>query len=156
MFRRLFLSAVLAFSAGFASADALSRILSAPSAPKGVVIEIVEGDESALRWALPEVERLTAELRAKFPDLPVAVVSHGAEQFALAQGTQSPLAGKIRRNAKALAASGTPLHVCGGHAEARGVSASAFPAYVDVAPSGPAKITEYINQGYELIILRKG
>jgi len=137
------------------AANGLERIMTMQTPPAGVVIEVVEGDPDALNWALPEVSRLSADLRTRFPDLPIAVVTHGAEQFALANNAEGPLAGKIRQQARTLSDSGTPVHVCGGHATARGIDAAAFPDYVDVAPSGPAQITQYRNQGYELIILRK-
>lgn len=137
------------------SAHGLERIMAKKTPPAGVVIEVVEGDPDALSWALPRVNRISADLRGRFPDLPIAVVTHGAEQFALADTAEGPLAGKIRQQARALSDSGTPVHVCGGHAAARGLDASAFPDYVDVAPSGPAQITAYRNEGYALIILRK-
>ena len=134
--------------------DKLDRIIAMKTPPAGVVIEVVEGDPNALDWALPQVKRISADLHARFPDLPIAVVTHGAEQFALMNNAEAPLAGKIRQQARALADSGTPVHVCGGHAAIRGIDASAFPDYIDVAPSGPAQITDYRNQGYALIILR--
>lgn len=142
--------------AGSAMADSgLERIMALQTAPAGVVIEVVEGDPDALSWALPQVDRISAELHGKFPELPIAVVSHGAEQFALARTTEKPLASQIRQQARTLSDSGTPVHVCGGYAAQRGIDASAFPDYVDVAPSGPARITAYRDEGYELIILRK-
>ncbi len=52
-------------------------------APFGVVFEIVEHDENALQWAIPAIDRYVRQLRKRFPDIGLAVVSHGREEFAL-------------------------------------------------------------------------
>jgi hypothetical protein len=67
----------------------LNEILALPATPPGVVIEIVTSDAEGLRWALPQAQEAVAQLRAKFRDVPVAIVTHGREQFALTQKKQS-------------------------------------------------------------------
>ena len=63
--------------------DPLTKILAAPSAPAGVVFDIEEWDADALDWAIPMVVQRVEQLRKRFPGLPIAVVSHGDEEFAL-------------------------------------------------------------------------
>ena len=67
---RLFSMILLSAVAGLVFADPeVDRLLEADEEPVGVVFEIVEGEEDALSWALPEVARLSARLRERFPDL---------------------------------------------------------------------------------------
>ena len=154
---RRFLAAITTvFCLGLASvatAD-ISKVLSAKTAPYGVVFEVVEGDESALSWVLPRIEKHSKRLRAKFPDVKIAVVTHGREQFGLTQSFAGPKAQKISRKAEQMTSTGTELHVCGGHAAARGVPASAFPAHINVAASGPAQVRALRAEGYVLVQIR--
>ena len=152
---RLFSLVLLVAFAGLALADvAVDRLLAADEAPVGVVFEILEDDEDSLRWALPEVARLSTQLRKRFPGLPIAVVTHGREQFGLlANEVDGPLA-PVHDNAQQLRAEGVDLHVCGVHAGWDGYTPEDFPAYVDVAASGPAQIRDYRNLGFLLIKLQ--
>ena len=152
---RLFALILLIALSSQALADAeVDRLLEADEEPVGVVFEIVEDDEDALGWALPEVARLSAQLRRRFPDLPIAVVTHGREQFGLlANEADGPLA-PIHNEAQELRAGGVDLHVCGVHAGWDGYTPEDFPAYVDVSASGPAQIRDYRNLGFVLIELQ--
>ncbi|MCU7811034.1 MAG: hypothetical protein KZQ77_07325, partial [Candidatus Thiodiazotropha sp. (ex Notomyrtea botanica)] len=79
---RLFFLILLVSLTSLALADAeVDRLLEADEEPVGVVFEILEDDDDALGWALPKVARLSAQLRKRFPELPIAVVTHGREQF---------------------------------------------------------------------------
>jgi len=152
--RHVLLLSLLA-SASLALADPdVDRLLKAEETPVGVVFEIVEGEEDALHWALPEVARLSAQLRKRFPELPIAVVTHGREQFGLlANEAEGPLA-PIHDKAQQLQGEGIDLHVCGVHAGWDGYAPEDFPAYVDVSASGPAQIRDYRNLGFVLIELQ--
>lgn len=135
-----------------AGAD-MDRLLALDEPPTGVVFEIVD-DDDALKWALPRVRQLSAQIHARFPELPIAVVSHGAEQFALlASQAKGPLA-PIHEAARGLREDGVDLHVCGAHAGWYGHLPEHFPDYVDVSASGPAQINDYRAIGYEVIRLR--
>lgn len=140
--------------AGTALADTeVERLLASDRAPSGVVFEILEDDEVALAWALPEVERSAERLRARFPELPIAVVTHGQEQFGLLAIEASGPFGSIHSEAQALSNSDVELHVCGAHAGWYGHDVDDFPDYVDVAPSGPALLNDYRALDYEVIRL---
>jgi intracellular sulfur oxidation DsrE/DsrF family protein len=133
----------------------IERLLNQPSEPAGVVFEVLEEDDDALTWALPLIQQLAERLRARFPELPITVVTHGLEQFGLlaAEG-QGPLAG-LHNEAQELVGSQIDLHVCGAHASWYGHVAEDFPDYVDVAASGPALINDFRALGYEVIRLRE-
>ena len=133
----------------------IERLLSQESAPAGVVFEILEEDEDALDWALPIVGQVAERLRARFPELPITVVTHGLEQFGLlAAEIEGPLA-EIHGNAQDLVASQIDLHVCGVHASWYGHVPEDFPAYIDVAASGPALINDYRALGFEIVRLQR-
>ena len=152
---RLFSLILLLSVTSLALADAeVDRLLEADEEPVGVVFEILEDDDDALGWALPKVARLSAQLRKRFPELPIAVVTHGREQFGLLADDAEGLMAPIHDNAQQLRAEGIDLHVCGVHAGWDGYTPEDFPAYVDVSASGPAQINDYRNLGFTLIVLQ--
>ena len=107
------LSVLFLITESAAAQPAIEHLLSENSPPAGVVFEILEEDEDALAWALPQVQQLAERLRARFPELPITVVTHGREQFGLlAAEIGGPLA-EIHNEAQDLVASEIELHVCG-------------------------------------------
>lgn len=131
----------------------VDSLLHAGEEPVGVVFEIIEDDEDDLLWALPKVDRLSARLRERFPDLSIVVVTHGREQFGLVSSEAGGPLAPIHQAARDLRRQEIGLHVCGVHASWEGYVPEDYPDYVDVAPSGPAQIRDYENLGYEVIRL---
>ncbi len=114
-----------------------------------MVFEIVTEDEDGLEWALPAVEHAIRRLRERFPDLPVAVVSHGEEMFAL---THDDVDKETRmRLARLTRALGAPVHVCGTFAGWRGLAPEDFTDEVDVAAAGPAQVNDYRALGWTVV-----
>lgn len=134
--------------------DSIDELLARDSAPFGVVFEIVESDGDALQWALPAINGYVRQLRERFPEMGLAVVSHGREEFALMKSEQKDNAG-VHKAVQSLVADDVPVHVCGTHASWRGKTAADFPDYVDVTPAGPTEIRNYEAMGYVLIVLEK-
>lgn len=133
--------------------EKIKEILSLQEAPAGIVFEIVTGESNSLEWALPEAQSYIKELRARFPKLDIAIVTHGNEQFALKK-TNDKKYKKVHSLTQQLVQSeNIPLHVCGTYAGWKGVSEEEFPDYVDVAAAGPATINDYVALGYILIKL---
>jgi intracellular sulfur oxidation DsrE/DsrF family protein len=154
LIRRLAAGLALALLTGSAAASSDARVealLAAGRAPTGVVFEIVSGDARALEWAVPKVAGYAERLRARYPGLPIAVVTHGNEQFALRADAAPEFAALHERVRRLRARDQVDVHVCGGYAQMRGVPPEAFPAYVDVAPTGPHQIRDYRELGYELV-----
>ncbi len=147
--RLLFLLLLLPSLAGAVTID---EIAARDRPPAGVVFEIVQGQADALDWAIPRVAADARRLRERFPGLPVAVVSHGFEQFALKRDGAAP---GLHRQVQDLVSDDVPVHVCGTHASWYDVTAEDFPDYIDVAPSGPAQINAYRELGYELLIVTR-
>ncbi len=149
-----FAAALLAGLAAQASPGAaVDRILAANAPPPGVVFEVVTGDESELDRLLPVIHGHARRLRDRFPLLPIAVLTHGSEQFSLLTDNATRY-GDLHRLVGTLEAEhGIPVQVCGNHAGFRDKGRADFPGYVDVVSTAPAKLDEYRAAGYVIIVM---
>ena len=131
----------------------IDSLITHEQAPAGVVFEIVSDEDGLLGELLPSVKADIKRLRQRFPDLPIAIVSHGKELFALTTKNRSsePQAHDLVK--QLVEAEDVDVHVCGTHAGWYGVTAEAFPDHVDVTTAAPAQIDDYEAIGYEVIIL---
>lgn len=153
---RFYLLFVIGFcaTAVYANDIQVQNIISSSKAPIGVVFEIASSDPDALRWAIPKIKRYSMQLRAQFPKLELAVVTHGREQFAL-QKINSVEYQKVHNEIKQLAESeDIPIHVCQTFAAWNGVDPEDFPDYVAVSVTGPQQVNDYLELGYTLIRVR--
>ena len=136
-----------------ASGTSLETVLAQHSAPAGVVFEIVDRDPAALELALPWVKQAAERLKTRHPQLPMALVTHGQEMFAL-QASQRDRNPQVHQLVESLGRDqGIPVHVCETYAGWRGLGAEHFPAYVDVAPSGPAQLRNYEMLDYVRVVV---
>ncbi|MGD8784153.1 MAG: DsrE family protein [Thioalkalispiraceae bacterium] len=129
----------------------VEEIIKLKEEPAGVVIEIVTGNKHGLEWALPMAKKYINTLQQRFPDLDIAIVTHGREQFALQKDSNNK---KVHSLTQQLGSEGIPVHICETHAGWRGVTAEDFPEYVNVAAAGPAQINDYIAVGYLLVKIK--
>lgn len=131
------------------------EVLQLPEAPPGVVFEIASGDKEQLRWAIPAVQQHIKDLRERFPDLPIAVVTHGKEQFALTRDNQKKY-DKVHQGIQSLVKdSNIPVHICATYAERYNIGENEFPDYINVAAAGPAQINDYRELGYLLVKIKR-
>jgi len=131
----------------------VDELLQQAQPPEGVVFEIASGDGNKLRQIIPVAQMHIRQLRARFPTLDIAIVTHGREQFSLTNDNKEKFKA-LHNNIKSLVKdSNVPVHVCETYANRKNVDASAFPEYVDVAAAGPAQINDYLKLGYVLIKL---
>jgi len=152
----LFLALWLISSGSPASSRSeVDELLALENPPPGVVFEIVSGKADALAWALPEVQGYVKKLHARFPQLDIAVVSHGNEQFALMSEKRKEFQA-VHNTVKDLTNNqDVSVHVCATYAGWRNIGPEAFPDYVHVAEAGPAKINDYKSLGYIHILVRR-
>lgn len=129
----------------------INQLLAQNSAPVGVVFEIVTGSENSLDWTLPKTQKLIKKLRARFPELDIAIITHGDEQFALKTSNDKKHIKVHSITQQLVQKNNVQLHVCGTYASMKNVSEEEFPDYVDVTAEGPATIKDYIALGYILI-----
>jgi len=150
----LFAALLFATSLAHATAEeSIAGVIARDAPPSGIVFEIVTGEEGALERGLPRVRDLAVQLRAKYPDLPVAVVTHGSEQFALLTSEQGRSAA-THRAVKSLLAADVPVQVCATHASWRDKAPEDFPEYVGIAASAGSQLNDYRALGYEVVRLR--
>lgn len=134
--------------------DEIRSILQLKTPPEGVVFEII-APRDGLSWAVPRVKGFSDQLRQRFPDIAIAVVSHGNEQFALQKRHESQY-DEVHQQVQSLVADdGIPVHVCGTFAEWKGVSPEEFADFVDVAAEGPAQIRNYEELGFIRVQVEK-
>jgi len=152
MLRSLLMMLCLLVAGPVLAEVSVDELLARDDAPEGVVFEII-GSEDALPDLIPQVRRDIDALRARWPGLEIAIVSHGSEQFALMRGEAAVYTEMHQAVQQLVTDEDVPVHVCGTHAEWRGVTAEQFPEYVDVAAAGPAQINDYRALGYELVVV---
>lgn len=151
--RRLLIIGILFTNSAIASALSVDDLIKQQQAPTGVIFEIVSGQPDLLNKLLPRLKQDIERLRERFPGLPVAIVTHGREQFALTS-KNSQKAGVVHSLVKQLVnEEQITVHVCETFASWQNISAEDFPDYVDVSPAGPAQINDYLELDYELITL---
>jgi len=141
------------FSSSLAWSANVDSILAEQKAPAGVVFEIVSGQADLLNKLLPTLKTDIMRLRKRFPNIAIAIVSHGSEQFALTTENkkQATLAHSLVE--ELVNKNKVDVHVCETHAGWYGITAEDFPSYVDVTPAGPTQINDYVELGYDLIVL---
>ena len=144
---------LLASLPALASPSTLEALLNRKTAPPGVVFEIVDNDPKALGFALPWVKQAAQRLKARFPTVPMALVTHGQEMFALQTQKRSGNE-NVHQIAQSLSRDdGIQVHVCETYANRRGLATEDFPDYVDVAPEGPAQIRNYEALDYVRVVV---
>ncbi|MDH5613321.1 MAG: hypothetical protein OEY66_12795 [Gammaproteobacteria bacterium] len=146
-----FVAALLACTSLWATE--VETLLAAEEAPDGVVFEIVSGEKGLLSRLLPAVKADIKKLRERFPELPVAIVTHGNEQFDLLTENRDTEAAAHTLAKELVNADEVNIHVCNVHAGWRNKSPEDFPDYVNVAATGPAQVRTYIDMGYVVISL---
>jgi len=146
---------VILWGSAFAdTAQDVDALIARKEAPPGVVFEIAQNRETALELAVPQVKQYAARLRARFPQLKIALVTHGREEFALLKDKGEQYR-SIQSGVRELVKDqDVAVHVCGTHASWFEKYPEDFPDYVDVAPSGPVQIRNYRELGYVLVVLR--
>ncbi|MDX1351366.1 MAG: DsrE family protein [Thiomicrorhabdus sp.] len=133
----------------------VQQVIAQSQEPSGVVFDIETLDNDALQQLLPFVRHQISVIRQRFPDIDVAVVSHGTEQFALQKNLTTANAPLQDAFNALVDDSGVSLHVCGAVASLKGLSQEDFADFVDVSASGLAQINDYKAIGYTVIPIKQ-
>lgn len=133
----------------------VDRLLQSDNTPAGVVFELIENDKKTWEWAAPMIKNLRVQLKEKYPNIEIAVVSHGREQFQLLKKRAKKQQQAMLTLENLVQTKNVNLHVCGTHSSWFGIDSNAYMDFVDVAVSGPAMINDYIDLGYQPIQLYK-
>jgi len=146
------ISSLFSFTLFANDKDDIATILKQEETPDGVVFELIGSDGEYLTKSLEKVQNYKIALQKKFPDLDIAVVSHGSEQFALTSDN-APKFKKAHASVKRLVESDVPVYICETHASWRDVTAEDFPKTISIAAQGPAQIRQYQELGYTLVVI---
>ena len=130
----------------------VDRIVSSGEQPEGVVFELAAWGDDSWDWAAPMLQQLVGQLRNAYPDLEIALVSHGFELFDLSYRSGKGDSSSIRL-LETIVEDGVDIHVCGNFAATRFYETEDFFAFVDVAASGPAQLQDYVKLGFTLVVL---
>ena len=90
---------------------------------------------------------------SEWPDLPLAVLSHGDEIFSLLAENENEYPELHRKVRRLVTTEKIDFQVCGAFAALSGVGESEFADFVEVVPSAPTQISDYRLMGYELVHL---
>ena len=153
--RHLLLTLTLLFGlVGFAQANEaqVKKVLAMDVAPDGIVFEVVSGDKAYLKTALDRFEAYQKQLKEKFPNIELAIVSHGSEQFSLTKQNKAAFK-DTHKQVQRITEGDVPVHICETHASWYDISAEDFPDYVSVSSQGPQQIRDYQELGLLLIVL---
>jgi len=140
--------------AAHSSNSQIDELLASTTEPDGIVFEVLSWDKNTWTWAAPLIKDYRNQLLKKFPELDIAIVSHGAEQFQLTKDEAQNQPEAIS-SLESLTTDGVNLHVCGTHSSWNDISEDSYIDIVDVSPSGPAQINDYINLGYIKVLIKQ-
>jgi intracellular sulfur oxidation DsrE/DsrF family protein len=147
------LALVLLLSSSVVFADTIAAFLSEKEEPFGLVIEIIEDNSDDWEWITPKLKNTIDQARKKYPDLQVAVVSHGKEEMALVKGDDNR---QTKQKIRSLVQDdNVNFHVCATHASWYQYKPEDFVEFVNVATSGPAQLQIYTDMGFFLIQLEE-
>lgn len=150
--RLIILSCMLLLSQLVTADDSIGYILKESSAPDGVVFEVLTHDEDSWPKVLSYINTSVERLHKKFPELPIVIVSHGLEQFALLKESKEDDS-STHAGVQSLLKNNIKVEVCGTFAGWKGYDASDFPDYVTVVDQAPTSIQLYEHDGYEVVIV---
>ena len=130
-----------------ASGASIEDLLDAEWRPEGVVFEIIAWRDDTWDWAAPLLRRNVERLRARYPGMEMALVSHGAELFDLTRRAGRQQQVPIRELSR-LQSGGLEIHVCGEYAARKRLGPGDFLDFVDVTASGSAQLAAYFELGF--------
>ena len=143
----ILLLALFTLSCQTGNLKTVDTVLQMQTPPTGVVFDIDEWDHDALTWAIPAIQKDIKRLRKQFPDIKLAVVSHGEEEFALMMRSKG-IFPNVHKNVKKLIDDDVKVFVCAGHALMNGQSETSFVDFIETVPAGADKVAQYMRSGY--------
>jgi len=131
----------------------VDKIIALEKAPVGVLFELIGRENGKyLPEGLKKVEAYKIQLEKKFPDIKVAVVTHGSEQFELTK-ENAVKQSKTHDIVKRITEENVPVHVCSNHAGWRGKTEQDFPSYVLASSGAGSQMKEYQDLGYIRVLI---
>lgn len=133
----------------------VKTMVQAEEAPEGVVFEVETLEENALAELAEYIKVQVEEVKKAFPDVDIAVVSHGVEEYSLQTKNQAKQASMHNLFNQLVSQQDVSLHVCGAVAGLGNLSQEDFPDYVSYSDSGMAQINDYKALGYQVVVIKQ-
>ena len=133
----------------------VAKLLAMKAAPEGVVFDIETLSPNALTEVAPYVRDQIQLIKQKFPDVDIAVVSHGVEEFALEKKAEKQNAELHSIFNQLVDDSGVSVHVCGAVGGLKQLTQDDFPDFVSYSASGMAQLNDYKALGYFVIAIHQ-
>ncbi len=133
----------------------VQQVLEASQPPEGLVFDIETLDPQALQELTPFIVRQIKAIKAQFPDVDIAVVSHGVEEVALTKTAQTQFSGLHTMFDQLVQQQDVSLHVCGAVAGLTQLTQEDFSDFVSYSDSGMAQINDYKALGYQVIAIKQ-
>lgn len=133
----------------------VQNILKQAQAPEGVVFDIETLDSGALKSMAPYVTQQIKLIRERYPEVDIAVVSHGAEEFALQKQAQSQNADLHAMFNQLVTEQSVSIHVCGAVGGLKNLTREDFPEFVSYSDSGMAQLNDYKALGYQVVVIKQ-
>lgn len=160
-FQFILLALLLTFISVSVQADAsnihphVQKILDQTDVPEGVVFDIETLDSEALNSLAPYVIQQIELIRKRYPDVDIAVVTHGAEEFALQKQAQSQNADLHAMFNQLVTDQSVSVHVCGAVGGLKNLTREDFPEFVSYSDSGMAQLNDYKALGYQVVVIKQ-
>lgn len=133
----------------------VQKILQQTEPPEGVVFDIETLDSNALDSMAPYVTQQIELIRQRYPEVDIAVVSHGAEEFALQKQAQSENADLHTMFNQLVTEQSVSIHVCGAVGGLKNLTREDFPEFVSYSDSGMAQLNDYKALGYQVVVIKQ-
>jgi len=133
----------------------VAKLLQANTEPDGVVFDIETLDKNALKPLTTYVITQVELLKKAFPNVDIAMVSHGAEEFSLQTTAKNTYSGTHNLLSELASESGVSVHVCGAVGALKQLTQEDFPDFVSYSASGLAQINDYKALGYSVIVIKQ-
>jgi intracellular sulfur oxidation DsrE/DsrF family protein len=127
----------------------VEKLMAQTEAPEGVVFELLSREPNFVAKRAKLIEHQVSELKKRFPNLDISIVSHGRElaEFS-SQGAHLEVFKTLSEQQS------VNLHVCGTVAQRLTIDENRFAEFVDITPSGTAQLNDYRKLGYVVIRIR--
>lgn len=133
----------------------VAELIEQSEPPFGVVFDIETLEHRALTEVLPFVRQQIKRLRQRFPQLDIAIVTHGTEQFALQNSASKDNQALHQTFNRLVANDAINVHVCGAVAGLKELTREDFVDFVDVSASGMAQINDYKALDYTVVPIKQ-
>lgn len=139
----------------FSEASAqIQKIISDGEEPLGIVFEIETLDPFALQKITLYVVKQVKRIKQVYPDVDIAVISHGVEEYALTTKASSEYATTQRLLNEMVIQQEVSLHVCGAVAGLKGLEQEDFPNFISYSASGLAQLNDYKALDYTVVVIK--